>query len=269
MEDEVKVEEETAEAAEIEESAPLETEEPAEDDAATEEEKPKSKGVQKRIDELVRQREDERRRAEKYEAMLHEMYQQQKPKEEPKPPAQSSKPARPTLEQFEYDDARYNQALAEYEEQLVDWKLAEREKVTLQRQEQEKEAQARKQVEEGLDGLAKKGLAKDPDFLSKAYVPAGMEEAFLRAENAVELALYLGGNREELARLHSMPKDRAMFELGKIDARLSIKPPNLQSKAPPPIKPVGGSDRSSEDWLNDPTISTEEWIRRRAKQTGG
>jgi hypothetical protein len=84
-----------------EESAPPEEpEDPPEN--AVEAGKPKSKGVQKRIDELVKQREEEKAEKLRLMALLEQIH---KPKEEPKEVVEDEAPQRPTREEFPDPDA--------------------------------------------------------------------------------------------------------------------------------------------------------------------
>jgi hypothetical protein len=149
-----------------EESAPPET--PDEDAAASDEPK-KAKGVQKRIDELVRQREEEK--AEKLR-LLAIIEGQQKPKEEPKV-EQDQGPQKPTRESFATTD-EYVEALANYAEANASWSADQAVKKALA--EQEKQVQLR-QIEEGQkaaqEAYAKrveKAVEEYPDYKASSRV---------------------------------------------------------------------------------------------------
>lgn len=74
-----------------------------------------------------------------------------------------------------------------------------------------------------------------------------ISDMVLESEQAVDLAYHLGKNPQIAAQLSQMPPLMAARELGKIEARLIASPPNIVSKAPPPINPVRPSGSASKD----------------------
>jgi hypothetical protein len=255
----------TEEAAEVEETAEAttaeeETEETGEDAAA---EPPKPKGVQKRIDELVKQREDERRRAERLEGMLEQILIKQQAKEEPpaEPKIQPTRPrpVRPSLEKYDYDEAKYNQALDAYDEQLVDWKWEQRQTEENRKKQQTAVQEKQHQVLQGIEGLKQRGAEKYPDFLNVAYVPQNFVDVFIGSETGADVAYYLGKNPAEIQRLAGLPPNMALVELGRIESKLTAPPPKTPTKAPPPVNPVGSSATAGAE--PDPAKDPDGWRR--------
>ena len=239
------------------------------DDAAAEPEPKKAKGVQKRIDELTRQREDERRRAEAAEARelrilaALEKATGSKDKQEPQ---------KPVLDPNNPD--AYNAALEEYvvakaghaAEEKVKEKLAEEEK---KRQDSELAAQTRK-VQEDYKARVEKAREKHPDYSEVAESPdvqvsMVMASAIAHSEDGPEIAYFLGKNPAEAERISKLVPQLQLVELGRISQRL-VTPPTPSkpvSAAPAPGKPIKASSEASKSADEE---SMEEYASRRKKQ---
>lgn len=219
----------------------------------------KSKGVQKRIDELTANWRNEQRRAERLEEMLSGLVA---PKQPETPAAPTGKP---TLEQFEFDQERYLDALA-------DWKLSEREKAA---EAKRKEAEAKESAAKRTQTFAEREaafasdkddyhtLARDPTL----PVSEAMAEAILETDEGPALLYYLGQHRDEAAQIARMTPHAASIALGKIAARLTAPPPKPEpeiSAAPPPapiVKPTAPVPKGLSD-----DLSVKDWLRERNKQ---
>jgi hypothetical protein len=225
-----------------EESAP--TEQP-EDDPAANAEPPKAKGVQKRIDELVRQREEEK--AEKLRLLaLVEQYQKPKQELEAKPDDEDPAPQRPTREAFA-DPTGYEQALADYADAKADWSarhavqeaLAAEAKKTEQRQIEDgqrltREAYA-KRVEKAVEEYPDyKAVAESPDVM----VSIPMAHAILHSEHGPKIAYHLGKNPEEAKRISTLSPPVQLIEMGLLVARLTMPSAPAAKEAPAPQKPA-------------------------------
>jgi hypothetical protein len=125
------------------------------------------------------------------------------------------------------------------------------------------QTQREQQIKQGLAGLVQKGSASHPDFGQVAFVPQGLEDVFLDAENGAELAYYLGTNPQEAHRLISLPPAKAAFELARLDAKMTKQP--KPTSAPPPIRPVGGKEPAAFD---PATCTADEYRAWRRKQQG-
>jgi len=267
---------------EIEDSSPQEISEDATDEQEQEgeeveqqEEKPRKKTAQDRINELTwqreeekRQREEERQRADRLEQMVQELVNKNKPQE----PEQVKYPETPPVppDRYQYDDdEQYSQAMQQYQQGLALFVQGQNRRaqeellnnVTKHRQQQT--------VEDFINETVTEGKAKYDDFDRVGFIPRGMEGVFAQAANPVDIAYKLGTDRAERARILSLPPQQIVFEIAKMDAQFSAPQQKKTTEAPPPVKPVGGKESASNDWLNDPNISPEEFARRRNKQIYG
>jgi hypothetical protein len=258
-------------------ATPEEPEDPPEN--AAEAGKPKSKGVQKRIDELVKQREEEKAEKLRLMALLEQLH---KPKEEPKEVVEDEAPQRPTRESFE-NPADYEAALADYADQKAAWsaKTAVRDALAEEARKREQQAieESQKAVRESYASRVEKAVEKYPDYKSVAESPdvtvsIAMAQAILHSENGPELAYHFGKNPAEAKRISSLNPVLQLVELGRIEAKLtapvqkedSPPPPSPKpvSKAPDPIKPL---KTGSEQLKKSPDEeSMEEYAARRSKE---
>lgn len=220
----------------------------------------KEKGVGKRINELVRQREDERREKE-YWRELALKAQGITPKQD----AREVSEGKPDASKFESYEA--------YIEALADWKYEQRRKADSEKTEKEsRERQAKQRQAEALDGFeerAEKAREKYEDFDDVAFsnfpVTEAMTEAILASDSGPELLYYLGNNPKEALRIAKLPPFVAARELGRLEAKL----PDLSkpaSAAPAPINPVKPKSNASE--TPSESDDMKSWIAKRNKQLG-
>lgn len=254
LQGEVLPEENTGEAAQIEDSATSEAEEATRDDSPADAEKPKAKGVQKRIDELT----ELRRNAERDRDYWRELALQpkDKPQEAPKPQPQG----KPSLDQFESYDG--------YLEALSDWKVDQRLQAERQ-QTQEREQQATQQQREYEFSLRVQTFAEThPDFDSVVRNPSlpitqEMVEVAQSSDKGPEVLYHLGQNPEEAHRISQLSPLQQALELGRLEVSLS-RPSRTQTGAPPPIEPVSGT--GGNESVDPERMTPDEWMAWRNKQ---
>lgn len=159
---------------------------------------------------------------------------------------------RPTLEDFDFDQERYLEALA-------DWRIEERERAKVQKVEQEK---AQQTVQERIAALQSKEaeFAKaHPDYegVAKApHVPITREMADTMLENpdtAPAIAYYLGQNLEEAREISQMSPLAQARAIGRIEAKLTTP-----QTTPPPPKPVPKTP-AVPPTLQPGATSTRDW----------
>lgn len=198
------------------------------------------KGAQKRIDELTRQKHDERRRADKLANELDEL------RAASSKPAESSKvTASGAPDPDKYPAGKYD---PDYLEARQDWQIEQRFKA----QDAAKHAQAKQGTIAQLEAAAAEvhadySTAKD-EFLAHdlAKVPA-FTELIRDSENPAELAYFLGKNPDELDKIGDMTPAAANRYIGRLEARLTDTPTQANkktSRAPTPINPLGGAKGS-------------------------
>ena len=220
---------------------------------------PKKESFEKRIGELTWRFREEQRARERAEQLLQDFATKRTPPEAEVPQG------KPTLEQFEYDQERYLDALA-------DWKLSEREKAA---EAKRKETEAKQTAEKRTQTFAERAnaaAAKYEDYNSVAHDPTlpvstAMAETILEAEEGPEILYYLGQHRDEAARIAQLNPASAAIALGKIAARLTAPPPPPEkqiSTAPEPIKTVKPTS-SAPKGLSD-EMSVNDWVKLRNKQ---
>ncbi len=256
------------------------------DDSSATPEPKKSQGVQKRIDELTRQREDERRAREAAEArelrILAALERATGVGKEEK--TVDTEPVKPQPAGFSnpeaYDEALQNwisEKAAYIADRKVSQRLEEERKNTLQ----ETLAAQQRKVQEDFQKRVEKTKEKYPDYSTFAESPEinvsfPMAYAILNSDQGPEIQYYLGRNPEEAKRISSInitdqngqvvpDVARQLVELGMITAKISTPaaPPKPVSAAPSPIKPIS---KASEAVKTAEEESMEEYAARRKKE---
>ena len=168
-------------------------------------EKPKSEWVQRRIDQLTREKHEEKRQREALEAELRQYRQ----------PADTQR--QPEQRQLSADDVR-----AEAK------RLIQQEK-----------------FDEACNKVFNAGKTEFPDWdssLRTIQMLGGATPEFLEAVTAMDaghkVIQHLGQNPEEAERVLSLPPLRMALELARLESGQAKTQPC--SKAPPPINPIGG-----------------------------
>jgi hypothetical protein len=222
----------------------------------------KNKGVGKRINELTREKYEERRAREAAESELAEL----RAKLANQGRNTDNGAPQPTLDQFDYDYEKFNDALSDWK---AEQKLAQRSRDEQQRQQQEaakaKQAAAQKMIAEYQE--------HDPDGWQEAisapinYTPA-MLDALGDSDRAPEIAVYLARNLDEADKISRMPPAAAIRALVRIESGLEDKPapkprveiPRKLTNTPPPPKTLTSGSGSPKINLDDPNISPEARI---------
>lgn len=184
--------------------------------------------------------------------------------------------AKPELSAPKQDDFQtyeeYLEAKADYiAERKVTEKLAEREK---------KDAQSKAEADRGkiVATWAQKveaAASKYHDYndvlesVDHIEIPKALQEAIMEHDSGADLAYSLGKNPAELQRIVSLKPGAALMELGKFAAKLSEpapEPKKTVSKAPDPIKPLGGN--SVVDTAHSPNDDYATFVRKRNIEKG-
>lgn len=168
---------------------------------------------------------------------------------------------KPSLEQFDYDQDAYLEALA-------DWKLDQREQQRTQQATQQREQQTMQERQAALAAKEAEFIAAHPDYegVAKApHVPITKQMAEVMIENpdtAPAIAYYLGQNIGEATEIAQMSPVAAARAIGRIEASLSNPskppPPKPVKKAPAVVPTLQPGASASKDWRQ---MTTEEHIR--------
>ena len=245
------------------------------------------RGVQKRLDELTRQREDAVRAAESERAeklrLLALLEDKGKPATEKAAPdvTEDPEPQKPVKGNFT-DPEMWDAALLEYSDQKAAW-TARREVKAARAEDEKKRLEAeivdgQRRVQEAYVNRIEKAKAKYDDFTEVALSPdvtvsTLMAEAIRHSEAGPELQYFFGKNPPEAARISQLSPIDQIMEMGKIASTLTAAPaaapvaapsPAPTTRAPKPIAPLKSGEaevaKSPED------ESMEEYAARRKKE---
>ena len=242
------------------------------EDQQSDDSKQPPKGVQKRINELTRERHEERRRANQLEQMLIEILPRLLPQETPKTPARNPLiPPDPT----HYPAGKYD---PDYYEAVADFKAASQ--VEAYKQQQAKaeidriEQQARQEIaeKERVFTLANPNYQQAREaFLATPEIAnhPGIGKAILESDSPPALIHWLWSNPEEAFKIAGLSEAKAIKAIGRIEDQLagaSGQPAPAGTKAPTPPTPVKGIGSSSVPTSSRQARTTEEYMRLRAKE---
>lgn len=204
----------------------------SEDDSPAE--PPKKKGVQKRIDELTAEKYAEKRRADALEAELQRIQQQTRPETPDIGP-------KPKLADFDFDEDKFNAATEQY---FAKKAAAEFES----RQKQEQQWREQQQWVQKQSSVIARGVSSYADYeqVVNANVPISpyAAEAILNSEKGADVSYFLGKNLAEAERIYSLPPIQQVYEIARIESRLTTPQPKPKTtSAPEPVPTVGSRER--------------------------
>lgn len=212
-------------------------------------------GFQRRIDELTRQREDAARDRDHWRDLA--MRQSGKPAADGKQPDPD---APPSPEQFESYD-KYLVALAKHDIRKENRAADEqRRRDASAERARERQQTFRERCDEAADRYED---FQEVAFDNSVQVTPAMGEVIMESDKGPDLAYWLGSHPDEASRIAKLPPLAAARELGKIEAKLSVPTPRKTTKAPDPVKTVGGKGAATK---NPDDMSTEEWMRQRNQE---
>jgi len=227
-------------------------------EANANEQQAKPNGVQKRINELTRQKHEERIRADDLERRLNEL--ESKKKQESTQPDLKA----PIESEFEsYDDFQIAQAefVADSAAQSAYERLNQEQQQATERQKQEAARAALQDKQKKFLSNLDEKRANFQDFDAVAYghefMDQSIAEMIFESDKGPEVAYHLGSNLDEAERIFNLQPLQRMRELTKLELQLASVKPKLVSTAPDPIKPLGGSEAVGKD---PDKMTTEEWL---------
>ena len=213
-------------------------------------------GMQRRIDELTWRLRDTERRA-------------QAPPEPLK-----AEPVVPKLEDFAYDEGKFQLAQTEYLRHETARLVAEELNKAKQTTQIEQRTQTFREREKAF-------AAKAPEYQAKVYggdtVPISDAMAALITESEIgpEVAFYLANNLDTARQLYELPPIQAAREIGKLEAKLSAKPvaatvtpivPKVSQAPPPPAKIEAEEPEVERDPEKMSDAQFAKWRRRQIAQ---
>lgn len=225
------------------------TSEPGDDDTEEEgeegaDQKPKGR-LQKRIDDLTRQRKDAERRAAEAESDRDQWRNQALRADQVQSPNDAEAPRESDFD--DPDDYLIARARFEAKQEFRKEQAEASEQAQRERTQREYEAMAREYTARADD--ARSRYADFDEVTGREDVPVSghMIEVIMASEKGPDIAYFLGSNPQEAARIAHMPPLAAAAEIGRIEAQLSAPAPKRETKAPKPVKPVGSGEKVSKD----------------------
>ena len=265
--------EDTPKADEVDESGEKATAEDdkAEGSEAKEQKSKKPNRLQKRIDVVVREREDANRRAEAAEKRLEEL--ENKGDKKPESAGKEAIANEPVESDFEtYDE--YLDALDKFDQPTPE-KAEEKQSADTIEGEEGELTDAQRTAMAVIKDKVDQDAEKYSDFEDVALNPevpitGEMLEALAECDDPAQVMYHLGQNKDLAAQIAEKSPAQQMREIAKLDLTVDVKPPKptKTTQAADPIAPVGGSD-TQEKPVNDLSFSEYETKMNKREQEGG
>lgn len=204
--------------------------------------------AQKRYDELTRktyealsERDRERYKREAAEARLAEL-------EKAKPSEVAPQESFPTLEQFGYDEGKYQQAVAAHFAKIA----SEQGKTAAQAAlNEERERQKAEEATKSWSQKEAELIKSKPDYVEKVQraerlpISKEVQQILLGHDLGPQIALHMVENAEASAAIMRLPLNLQLMEVGRISAKLEaakLQPKPAVSQAPPPPSKIESAD---------------------------
>lgn len=226
---------------------------------------PKKGGVQKRIDELTRERYEAQREAEFWRQQAEQRAQQ--PQQQAAPP--------PKLEDYQ-DVNQFFEARDAWVKEQTKAEILRETQEQAQRQQFEaqrhQQALAQQQRVERFNAQEAEVAARYPDYNQAIHNPLMQQvkqvrpdilETMVDSDHGPEIAYFLAKNPEHLQRVASLPPLAAVREIGRIE-QMFMAPQKQTTQAPDPVRTVGGK---AEATRNPENMSISEYRKWRQSQT--
>lgn len=153
---------------------------------------------------------------------------------------------------------------AEYIEALTDWKLGLRDFKSEQATKRKEETESQATFMQKLEGQRAKGEEKYEDFrdvVSAVDFTSATMTAIVESERGEDVAYYLAGNPDEMARIEKLSPFLQAREVGRIEAGIESGKIAIRktTSAPPPPKTLPGKTTPQTD---ESKMSDAEWFKR-------
>lgn len=241
---------------------------PEADEHGTKQKDPAVSGVQKRFDELTREKHDERRRREALERDVEYLRRENERYRSSvqQPVKQEAEQAEKTLADFAYDDAAYAKYLRQNSVEIARKEAREAIKAEVEREQAEKRQQ---QFLKRVQAFEK----SNPDFRfddirnADLAITKDMVDVITESESAPQLLQHLYKNPDVADQLSRLPVHLVAREIGRMEARLEYEAKQAKtanvSKAPPPPPKVEGVNPGSPVKTTDASgdeLPIEKWV---------
>lgn len=220
-------------------------------------------GVQKRISQLTAEKRETAKERD-YWKTLYQEQQKEAPKPDfPVPPDPSLRLDKP--EQYQAEMTEWQKKVEAYNEQFLEYRDSKRSieasKAEAEQISEELKASWANRVSEFKKTAADfDAVVSDP----QAKISKNMVDIALRSDSGPAVLYEIARNPEVAARMYNMNPVQTALEVGKIEARLAVKP-KTQSQAPDPVVPVSSNGESGVQMSDDMPI--EQWVAMERKRT--
>lgn len=248
---------------------PEETKDPGQEPAAAEEEAHKPNRLQKRFDEITREKYEAQREADYWRGVAEGRIKPEapaQPAQRTEAPLPAGAPPRPVF------DERYQGDYDSYVTDLAAWTVqVERAKIEIEnntRREQETAQQAITKHLERVDTVRQARTDFDEVVeASPVRLRNELVKEIVTSDLSAELIYHLAKNPQEADRLNTLSVSQGIRELGRLEERLTPKdppqPPRRISQAPEPVTPIGGRETVNK---NLDEMSMEEYAKYEQKR---
>lgn len=120
-------------------------------------------------------------------------------------------------------------------------------KEALSQREQARKAELQANWQEQRAEASQKYADFDAVFANDVPVSAEMAEMIAGSDHGIDVAYYLGSNRQEAAKIAQLTPLEQARRIGAIEARVSTPSPSKTTKAPEPITPISGNGAAPTD----------------------
>ena len=104
----------------------------------------------------------------------------------------------------------------------------------------------------------------DVAFAEDVPITNEMRNAILGSEHGADIQYYLGSHPDEAARITRMDAYAQVREIGKLEGKLTAKPPKKSTTAPPPPKTLKGGGKPEKDPAKMTQVEYEAWRNKKA-----
>lgn len=180
-------------------------------------------GFQKRINKVTADKYAEKRRADALQAKLDELS---------KTPSNEQAKA-PVLDDFDFDDAAFNQANIQYQ---VQQELSKQTALQRQSDSDDKLRQASHDFNQKVSKFGKEDFFEKADSIPD--LPPGVADALMQSDIGPELIYHLADHLDQADALSGMTPAAAIMELGRMHSTMTANKNIEPSAAPDPIQPL-------------------------------
>ncbi len=183
-------------------------------------------GVQKRINKITADKYEEKRRADALQTELDALKTQN--------PQVTQATVEPKLEDFDFDDAKFNSALLDYK---LDQRMATQQATQTQAQAQVRADELSKSFNVQVEEFTKTAPDYQEVIANVPQLPAETLDAVMQLDNGAQVAYYLGKHLDVADDIATSSPMVAAMKLGEIRANLANnKQKSKPSAAPAPVE---------------------------------